>query len=123
VDESCGSGSTATIRQRQAATLSAVEMFRMITDVFRQSGRSVPVINDKHLCGAGGRPCDVAISRELKFPMLAGSSAPWPGACPGRRALREPQRAAVASRTRLDIYGFHVLDALQSMGTRRRQTG
>lgn len=99
------------------------EMFLKITDVFRQSGRSVPVFNDKHLSWSWRQSKRmVEISRELKFPMLAGSSAPV--------AFREPavdapwgvkQNHAVAiSYSGLDIYGFHVLEALQAMTERRK---
>src|SRR6202035_2089093 len=53
------------------------EMFLKITDVFRQNGRSVPVFNDKHLSYSWRQARRmVEISKELKFPMLAGSSAP-----------------------------------------------
>ena len=53
------------------------EMFLKITDLFRQSGRSVPVFNDKHLSYSWRQARRmVEISRELKFPMLAGSSVP-----------------------------------------------
>jgi hypothetical protein len=53
------------------------EMFLKITDVFRTSGRAVPVFNDKHL-SFNWRQAKrmVEISREMKFPMLAGSSVP-----------------------------------------------
>jgi hypothetical protein len=99
------------------------EMFLKITDVFRQTGKSVPVFNDKHLSWNWRQAQRmVEISRELKFPMLAGSSAPV--------AWREPaidtpfgatQKYAVAiSYSGLDIYGFHVLESLQSMVDRRR---
>ena len=99
------------------------EMFLKITDVFRQSGRSVPVFNDKHLSWSFRQARRmVEISRELKFPMLAGSSVPV--------AWREPaidtpfgatQRFAVAiSYSGLDIYGFHVLEALQCIVERRK---
>jgi hypothetical protein len=99
------------------------EMFLKITDVFRQSGRSVPVFNDKHLSWSWRQSKRmVEISRELKFPVLAGSSVPV--------AFRQPavdtpfgavQKHAVAvSFSGLDIYGFHVLEALQCMTERRR---
>ena len=53
------------------------EMFLKITDVFRQTGRAVPVFNDKHLSFSWRQAKRmVEISRELQFPMLAGSSAP-----------------------------------------------
>ncbi len=53
------------------------EMFLKITDVFRQSGRGVPVFNDKHLSWNWRQAKRmVDISHELRFPMLAGSSVP-----------------------------------------------
>ena len=98
------------------------EMFLKITDVFRQSGRAVPMFNDKHLSW-NFRQANrmVEISRELKFPMLAGSSVPVAYRKPAIDApWGEKQRHAVAiSYSGLDIYGFHVLEALQSMTERR----
>jgi hypothetical protein len=99
------------------------EMFLKITDVFRQSGRSVPVFNDKHLSWNWRQAKRmVEISRELKFPMLAGSSVPVAWRVP---AIDTPfgakQTHAVAiSYSGLDIYGFHVLEALQCMVERRQ---
>ena len=95
------------------------EMFLKITDVFRQSGRSVPVFNDKHLSFSWRQAKRmVEISKELKFPMLAGSSAPVAYRVPAiDTPFGEPQKYAVAiSYSGLDIYGFHVLEALQSPG-------
>jgi hypothetical protein len=99
------------------------EMFLKITDVFRQTGRSVPVFNDKHLSWnfrQASRMVD--ISRELRFPMLAGSSAPVAWRIPAIDApFGAKQNHAVAiSYSGLDIYGFHVLEALQSMVERRK---
>lgn len=99
------------------------EMFLKITDVFRQSGRSVPVFNDKHLSWSFRQAKRmVEISRELKFPMLAGSSAPVAWRIPAIDApFGAAQRHAVAiSYSGLDIYGFHLLEALQCMTERRR---
>jgi hypothetical protein len=99
------------------------EMFLKITDVFRQSGRGVPVFNDKHLSWNFRQAKRmVEISRELRFPMLAGSSAPVAWRIP---AIDTPfgakQNHAVAiSYSGLDIYGFHLLEALQCMTDRRR---
>ncbi len=99
------------------------EMFLKITDVFRQSGRSVPIFNDKHLSWSwrqGKRM--VEISRELKFPMLAGSSAPVAHRIPSVDApfgVRQNHAVAI-SYSGLDIYGFHVLEALQCMTERRK---
>ncbi len=99
------------------------EMFLKIVDVFRQSGRSVPVFNDKHLSWSWRQAKRmVEISRELKFPMLAGSSAPVAFRVPALDAPSgERQTHAVAiSYSGLDIYGFHLLESLQCMTERRR---
>lgn len=99
------------------------EMFLKITDVFRQYKTSVPVFNDKHLSWNWRQAKRmVEISRELKFPMLAGSTAPVTWRIP---AVDTPygvaQKHAVAiSFSGLDIYGFHLLDALQSVVERRK---
>lgn len=101
------------------------DMFLKITDVFRESKRAVPVFNDKHL-SFDWRQAQrmVEISRELHFPMLAGSSVPVAQRIPAVDApFGVKQKHAVAiSYSGLDIYGFHVLEALQCM-TERRQGG
>ncbi|MFN0167736.1 MAG: hypothetical protein ACKV22_15020 [Bryobacteraceae bacterium] len=99
------------------------EMFLKITDVFRQSGRSVPVFNDKHLSWSWRQSKRmVEISRELKFPMLAGSSVPVAYRIPSvDTPFGAKQNHAVAiSYSGLDIYGFHVLEALQCVVERRK---
>jgi hypothetical protein len=99
------------------------EIFLKITDVFRQSGRSVPVFNDKHLSWSWRQAKRmVEISRELRFPMLAGSSAPVAWRIPAiDTPFGAPQKHAVAiSYSGLDIYGFHVLEALQAVVERRK---
>jgi hypothetical protein len=99
------------------------EMFLKITDMFRESGRSVPVFNDKHLSYSWRQSRRmVEISRELTFPMIAGSSVPVAHRIP---AIDTPhgvaQKHAVAiSYSGLDIYGFHVLEALQCVVERRK---
>ncbi|QVL31275.1 hypothetical protein KIH39_20870 [Telmatocola sphagniphila] len=98
------------------------EMFQKIVEVFRKSGRSVPVFCDKHLSYDRHKAAKmVATSAELKFPMLAGSSLPvtW-----RRPELDLPlgtkmEEALVASRGELEIYGIHALEALQCMVERR----
>jgi hypothetical protein len=98
------------------------QFFTEITDVFRKTGRAVPVFNDKHLSYSWTKAKRmVEISRELNFPMLAGSSVPV--------AYRKPQtetplganvRHAVAiSYSGIEIYGFHLLESLQCMVERR----
>jgi len=99
------------------------EMFLKITDVFRQYKRSVPVFNDKHLSFSWRQAKRmVDISRELKFPMLAGSSVPVAFRIPAIDSpFGVPQKHAVAiSYSGLDIYGFHLLEALQCIVERRK---
>lgn len=99
------------------------EMFLKITDVFRQYNKSVPLFNDKHLSWSWRQAKRmVEISKELKFPMLAGSTAPVTWRIP---AIDTPygvaQKYAVAiTYSGLDIYGFHLLDNLQAMVERRK---
>ena len=99
------------------------EMFLKITDVFRQYKKSVPVFNDKHLSWSWRQAKRmVEISRELKFPMLAGSTIPVSWRIP---AIDTPygskQKYAVGiSFSGLDIYGFHLLDGLQAVVERRK---
>jgi len=64
----------------------------------------------------------VEISKELKFPMLAGSSVPVAHRVPSiDTPFGAAQKHAVAiSYSGLDIYGFHVLEALQCVVERRR---
>jgi hypothetical protein len=60
---------------RQQQLYPRYEFFEQVVDVFRKSGRSVPVYTDKHLSydwTKAKRMYDW--SRELKFPMMAGSS-------------------------------------------------
>jgi len=98
------------------------ELFQQIAAVFRKTGRSVPVFNDKHLYYDRRRAFEmVETARKLNFPMYAGSSLPitWrkpelelPLGCRMREAL-------VASRGELEIFGIHALEALQCMVERR----
>jgi hypothetical protein len=102
------------------------EYFEQIVNVFRSSGRSVPVFVDKHFSYDHGKAAKmVAASRELGFPLMAGSSLPvtW------RRPELEPAldtrftEGLVAfgyDRGPAEIYLFHALESLQCMLERRR---
>jgi hypothetical protein len=98
------------------------ELFQRIVDVFRRSDRAVPVFCDKHLYYDRRRAREmVETARRLNFGLMAGSSLPvtWrrpevelPLGCQIKEAL-------AVSRGELEIYGFHVLEALQCMVERR----
>ena len=99
------------------------EMFLKITDLFRATGSSVPVFNDKHLSWNWRQAKRmVDISRELRFPMLAGSSVPVAVRVPAVDApYGVTQKYAVAiGYSGIEVYGFHMLEGLQSMVERRR---
>ena len=102
------------------------EMFQKIIEVFRKSGRSVPVFVDKHLSYDHRKAAQmVATAKELKFGLMAGSSLPvtW------RRPEFEPKLETPFDeglvvfgfdRGTTEIYWFHALEVLQCMLERRR---
>jgi len=99
------------------------ELFLEIADTFRRTGKSVPVFNDKHLSFSwinAKRMYDT--SRELGFPMMAGSSVPI--------GYRDPDwdlplgtplsKAAAVAFGGKEPYGYHMLEAMQSVVERRK---
>jgi hypothetical protein len=99
------------------------ELFEQIVEVFRKTGKSVPVFNDKHLSYSWENAKRmVGWSRELKFPLMAGSSLPYTWRRPELELpLDSPlEEAVVAAYGGLEIYGCHVLEALQTMVERRK---
>jgi hypothetical protein len=99
------------------------ELFREIIDVFRERRHVVPVFCDKHLSVEWEKAKWMYDqSRELKFPLLAGSSLPLAWRRPPLELeLETPlDRAVVAFYGDKEAYGFHALEALQCMVERRR---
>jgi hypothetical protein len=99
------------------------EFFRQIVDVFRASGRSVPVFNDKHLSWKWEWAKEMYdTSRQMKFPMMAGSSlaVTWriPSVeMPAGARIRE---ALCIGYGGVDSYDFHGLETIQCMVERRK---
>ena len=99
------------------------ELFQQIVDVFRRSGRSVPVFNDKHLSWNWEWAVEmVQTSRELGFAFLAGSSLPVARRIP---AVEMPPDGEVHEAFGLalgspDSYDFHALEVVQCMVERRQ---
>ena len=99
------------------------ELMSQVVDVFRSSGRSVPVFCDKHLSTDWKKARQmVDWSKELNFPFLAGSSVPisW-----RRPELEIPIGASVkyavaAAYGGDEAYGYHAMEAMQAMVERRR---
>lgn len=91
--------------------------------VFRRSGRVAPVYSDKHLSHSWDEAKAIYdTSRELKFPLMAGSSLPGTWRRPPldvRRSAPLKEAVAVSYHT-LYGYGFHALEMLQCLAERRR---
>lgn len=99
------------------------ELFKQITDVYRADGRAVPVFNDKHLSWKWEWAQEmVALSRELKFPLLAGSSLPNTWRMPDVEMPNgaDVEEAMCVAMGGVDSYDFHALEVIQCMAERRR---
>ena len=98
-------------------------LFEEIVNVFRKTGRSVPVFNDKHL-SFSWQNADWMYqqSHELKFPMMAGSSVPvtWRNPPLAFRPGIELDDALIVGNGSFESYGFHCLEFLQTFVERRR---
>lgn len=99
------------------------EFFKRVVKVFEQSGRSVPVFNDKHLSTTWAR-CQEMVddSRRLGFPFLAGSSLPVTWRFPQiDMPLDVPLVESVCvGYGGVDSYDFHGLETAQCMSERRQ---
>ena len=99
------------------------ELFEQIVEVFRRTGKTAPVFSDKHFSYSWSKAKQMyGWSRELNFPLMAGSSIPLTMRSP---ALEIPygaeiDHAVVLGYGELDAYGFHTLEALQAMVERRK---
>jgi hypothetical protein len=99
------------------------EWFKKVVKVFEDSGRSVPVFNDKHLATTWEQCAEmVDDSKRLGFPFLAGSSLPVTWRLP---AIDIPFDAPLTESVcvaygPVDSYDFHALETAQCMSERRR---
>ncbi len=99
------------------------DWFKKVVKVFEDSGRSVPVFNDKHLSTDWDECVEmVEDSRRLGFAFLAGSSLPVTRRMPaidmplGTR-LKESVCVAYGG---VDSYDIHALETAQCMSERRQ---
>jgi hypothetical protein len=97
--------------------------FDQIVAAMRRGGRVVPVFNDKHL---GYRWQDalhmVQTARDLKIPLMAGSSLPVAWRVPPLNVPMdcEIEAALAVGYGGLEAYGFHALETLQCQVERRK---
>lgn len=93
------------------------EFFDSIVAEFKRSGRSVPVFSDKHLSYRWDWAKEmVDTSREMGFPLMAGSSVPL---AERRPPLELPKNAKITEAVSIhgggvESYDFHALEVLQS---------
>jgi hypothetical protein len=98
------------------------ELFDEIVEVFRESGRSVPVFNDKHLSYDPDSAIHmVETAKELGFPLMAGSSIP---VCGVLEPWDLPKDAPLKEAVGLyyggsEAYGYHSIAFLQSIVAQR----
>jgi hypothetical protein len=100
------------------------EFFEQVVKVFKASGRSCPVFNDKHLSYDWKKAKQMYDwSHELKFPFMAGSSVP----VTFRRPEYDPP-LGMEMESALSVGGgwvadggiFHILETLQAFAERRK---
>ncbi len=97
-------------------------LFNEVQKVFRKTGQVAPVFVDKHLADNWADAKwlhDTA--KELKIPLMAGSSLPVLWRYPPvdvKRGAKLEEIVAVSYHT-LDAYGFHALEMVQCLAERR----
>jgi hypothetical protein len=97
-------------------------LYQQIVEVFRASGRSVPVYCDKHLSTEWPKAKQMYDeSRELRFPLMGGSSLPvsWRHPPLELDSGAPVEHAVTVFYGGKEAYGFHALEALQCMVERR----
>ncbi len=102
------------------------EFFEQIVDIFKKTGRSVPVFVDKHLSYDHRLAAKmVQTAREMKFGLMAGSSLPVTWRRPEiEPTLGTPFKEGLVTFAfegpTVEVYLFHALEVLQCMLERRK---
>jgi hypothetical protein len=99
------------------------EWFKQTVDVFRASGRTVPVFNDKHLSWNWDWAKEmVDTAAKLGFPFMAGSSLPITWRMPSVEMPLGSEIEEVMSigNGGIDSYDFHALETIQCFVERRK---
>lgn len=99
------------------------EFFQEIVKVYRSSGRTAPVFNDKHLSWNWKWAREMYdTAREMKFELMAGSSLPVTWRTPSFEFPNgvKAEEALCVCYGGVDSYDFHGLESLQCMVERRK---
>ena len=110
--------------EKQQQLYPRFEYFQQVVDVFKRTGQTCPVFNDKHLSYDWNKAEQMyRWSREMKFPLMAGSSVP----VTFRRPEYDPplnsemeSALAIGGGWVADGGIFHILETLQAFVERRR---
>jgi hypothetical protein len=97
-------------------------LFTEITRVFRETKKTVPLFIDKHLADNWQDAKFIYdTARELKIPLMAGSSLPSLWRDPQIDVRRDAKLNQIVgfSYGSLDAYGFHGIEMLQTLAERR----
>ena len=111
------------LNDRQQRMYPRKRFFDEIAAVFRQSGRVVPLFNDKHLSYRWDWADEMMqVARELRIPFMAGSSVPLAQRRPSLELPDQPliEEAVSIHSGGLESYDFHALEVLQSLVEARR---
>ena len=98
-------------------------LWQEIVKVFKSSKKAVPVFNDKHLSWSWKEAKWMyEQSKDLGFPLMAGSSVPVTYRHPDLKpaAGTQWQKALAVGYGPFESYGFHTLEALQVMIENRK---
>ena len=99
------------------------ELFKQIVSVYRTTGKTAPIFNDKHLSWNWDWCQEMYdISQELGFAFMAGSSLPvtWRPPSLEMPLGAEVEEAVCVCYGGVDSYDFHGLETLQCMVERRK---
>jgi hypothetical protein len=98
------------------------EMFKQIVAVYRTTGKSAPIFNDKHLSWRWDWAQEmVATAEALGFGLMAGSSLPVTWRIPSVEfpTGATPTEALCVAYGGVDSYDYHALETIQCMVERR----
>ena len=99
------------------------EFFKQVVDVYRKSGKTAPIFNDKHLSWSWDHAREmVDTARNMGFGLMAGSSLPvtWRQPSVDLPWGAEVKEAVGVWAGGIDGGDIHVIEAMQSIVERRR---